>query len=79
MEPQFRHCTSADGTRIVYATYGEGPPLMSSVINISVDAALTIPEARAFYDALAARAALAIYRGEGGSEQGDIAAVADAL
>ncbi len=28
MEPQIRFCTSADGTRIAYATYGEGPPLV---------------------------------------------------
>ncbi len=26
MEPQIRFCTSADGTRIAYATVGEGPP-----------------------------------------------------
>jgi class 3 adenylate cyclase len=28
MEPQIRFCTSADGTRIAYATIGEGPPLV---------------------------------------------------
>jgi class 3 adenylate cyclase/pimeloyl-ACP methyl ester carboxylesterase len=28
MEPQIRFCTSADGTRIAYATLGDGPPLM---------------------------------------------------
>jgi class 3 adenylate cyclase len=28
MEPQIRFCTSADGTRIAYATMGEGPPLV---------------------------------------------------
>ena len=28
MEPQIRFCTSADGTRIAYATMGEGPPLI---------------------------------------------------
>ena len=28
MEPQIRFCTSADGTRIAYATVGQGPPLM---------------------------------------------------
>ena len=27
MEPQIRFCTSADGTRIAYATAGEGPLL----------------------------------------------------
>ncbi len=30
MEPQIRFCTSADGTRIAFAVYGErsGPPLV---------------------------------------------------
>ncbi|MCH8298006.1 MAG: alpha/beta fold hydrolase [Chloroflexi bacterium] len=28
MEPQIRFCTSADGTRIAYATLGDGPPLL---------------------------------------------------
>ena len=28
MEPQIRFCTSADGTRIAYAVFGEGPPLV---------------------------------------------------
>ena len=28
MEQQIRFCTSADGTRIAYATLGEGPPLV---------------------------------------------------
>jgi len=28
MEQQIRFCTSADGTRIGYATLGEGPPLV---------------------------------------------------
>ena len=28
MEPQFRFCTSADGVRIAYLTYGTGPPLL---------------------------------------------------
>ena len=28
MEPQIRFCTSADGTRIAYATTGEGPPMV---------------------------------------------------
>ena len=28
MEPQIRFCTSADGTRIAYATLGQGPPLV---------------------------------------------------
>jgi len=28
MERQIRFCISADGTRIAYATVGEGPPLV---------------------------------------------------
>ncbi len=28
MEPQIRFCTSADGTRIAYATLGKWPPLV---------------------------------------------------
>lgn len=27
-EPQIRFCTSDDGTRIAYATMGDGPPLV---------------------------------------------------
>ena len=27
MEQEIRFCTSADGTRIAYATWGEDPPL----------------------------------------------------
>jgi class 3 adenylate cyclase len=92
MEPQFRFCTGADGRRIAYATYGKGPPLLSMVINVGVDGALTIPESRAFYDALAERVTLGIYDqpGTGASgrrvadyslraQEADIAAVADAL
>ncbi len=33
MEPQIRFCTSADGTRIAYATMGEGPPPLVFVPN----------------------------------------------
>lgn len=56
MEPQFRFCTSADGTRIAYAIYGSGPPLLwARYYTLSMDALFTIPEARAYLDALAAR------------------------
>jgi class 3 adenylate cyclase len=92
MEPQFRFCTSADGTRIAYATYGSGPPLLyANTWVLSMDAQFRIPEARAYFDALAARAQLVIFdrRGSGASERDvedlspeaeaqDIAAVADA-
>ncbi len=32
MEPQIRFCTSADGTRIAYAFYGSGPPLVRVLV-----------------------------------------------
>jgi class 3 adenylate cyclase/pimeloyl-ACP methyl ester carboxylesterase len=92
MEPQFRFCTSADGTRIAYVTYGSGPPLLyANTWVLSIDAQFRIPEARAYFDALAARAQLVIFdrRGSGASERDvddlspeaeaqDIAAIADA-
>jgi class 3 adenylate cyclase/pimeloyl-ACP methyl ester carboxylesterase len=92
MEPQYRFCTSADGTRIAYATYGRGPPLFfANTWVLSMDAQFTWPDARVFFDALAARTTLVIFdrRGTGASarevedispeaEACDIAAVADA-
>jgi class 3 adenylate cyclase/pimeloyl-ACP methyl ester carboxylesterase len=72
MEPQYRFCTSSDGTRIAYATYGSGPPLL--FVNtwvLSMDAQFTWPDARAFFDALADRAGLVILdrRGTGASQR----------
>ncbi len=92
MEPQYRFCTSVDGTRIAYGTYGDGPPLIfANTWVLSMDAQFTWPEARVFFDALAARTTLVAFdrRGTGASkrevedlsaeaEAGDIAAVADA-
>ncbi len=58
MEPQVRFCTSADGTRIAYAIYGSGPPLLyAQNFVLSMDEKFTLPEARAFMDALAEHAA----------------------
>ena len=31
MEQQIRFCTSSDGTRIAYATAGQGPPLVRAL------------------------------------------------
>jgi class 3 adenylate cyclase/pimeloyl-ACP methyl ester carboxylesterase len=92
MEPQFRFCTSADGTRIAYATFGSGPPLLyANTAVLSIDAQFAVPEARAYFEALAARTSVTIFdrRGSGASarnasdvtpeaEASDIAAVADA-
>jgi pimeloyl-ACP methyl ester carboxylesterase len=91
-EPQFRHCTSADGTRIAYAVYGSGPPLLNvGVVLLSMDVLFTLPESRAYFDALATQMTLVTFdrRGTGASardvddlspdaESRDIAAVADA-
>ena len=92
MEPQFRYCTSSDGTRIAFARYGTGPALLYAMTHVlSTDAQFRVPEARAFFDALASRAGLVMFdrRGGGasardvedlspGAEAQDIAAVADA-
>jgi class 3 adenylate cyclase/pimeloyl-ACP methyl ester carboxylesterase len=92
MEPQFRFCTSADGTRIAYATHGSGPTLVyANTPILSIDAQFRVPEARAYFDALAARTQLVMFdrRGTGasqrdvddlsaGTEAGDLAAVVDA-
>ncbi|MCH8346091.1 MAG: adenylate/guanylate cyclase domain-containing protein [Chloroflexi bacterium] len=53
MELQIRFCTSADGTRIAYATLGEGPPLVripSWGENLELD--WQHPDARAFLESL---------------------------
>jgi class 3 adenylate cyclase len=92
MEPQFRFCTSADGTRIAYAIYGSGPALVyARSYTRGMHALFPMPEARSYLDALAARATLVTFdrRGTGGSartvndlsveaEARDIAAVVDA-
>jgi len=92
MEPQYSFCTSADGTRIAYAVYGSGPPLLYFPgPQLGMDARFSLPEARAYFDALAARALLVTFdrRGTGAStrdvddrstdaEACDVEAVADA-
>ena len=72
MEPNFRFCASADGTRIAYATYGSGPPLLyTNTWVLSMDAQFRIPEARLYFDALASHTQLVIFdrRGSGASER----------
>jgi class 3 adenylate cyclase len=93
MEPQFRFCTSADGTRIAYAINGSGPPLLySRTFSLGMHPSFLMPEARALLDALAARTTLVTFdrRGTGASartvadqsvnaEASDVEAVADAV
>jgi class 3 adenylate cyclase len=93
MEPEFRFCTSDDGTRIAYAVYGSGPPLLYfPSYFLSMDARFTLPEGRAYFDALAASTTLVTFdrRGTGASardvgdlsyeaQSRDMAAVADAV
>ena len=92
MEPLIQFCRSADGTRLAYATYGRGPPLLyANNMAASMDELFALAESRAFLDALAAWTTLVIFdeRGSGASardvgdispeaEARDIAAVADA-
>ena len=61
MEPQIRFCTSADGTRIAYATLGEGPPLVWVIgWGGSVELSWEHPEGRGFMEGLAVHAWLLI-------------------
>jgi len=53
MEPQIRFCTSADGTRIAYATLGEGPPLVFVTgFGGNVELDWQHPDGRAFYESV---------------------------
>jgi class 3 adenylate cyclase/alpha-beta hydrolase superfamily lysophospholipase len=53
MEPQIRFCTSADGTRIAYATMGEGPPLVFVPSwGGNVELIWEYPDSRAFLESL---------------------------
>ncbi len=72
MEPQIRFCTSADGTRIAYATMGEGPPLVAVAGWLAtMDLTSKVPEGAAFRDALAQdRLTVSIdRRGQGASQR----------
>ncbi len=93
MEQQIRFCTSADGTRIAYATIGEGPPLVV-VLPWGVNAELIWehPDSRAALTSLSQRRLHVTFdrRGVGSSQRevddfsleaqvADVAAVADHL
>ena len=93
MEQKIGFCTSADGTRIAYATLGDGPPL----INVwpwagTLDADFEHPEVRAYLEGLASGRMLVRFdrRGVGASQRevddlsleahvADLAAVAEHL
>ena len=93
MELQIRFCTSADGTRIAYATLGEGPPLVYITgwgSNMELD--WELPDGRAWFEGLAQGRLLVRFdrRGLGASQRevedfsldaqvADVAAVVDQL
>ena len=71
-ELQSRFCTSADGTRIAYATLGEGPPLVVvSGWGSGFEAIWEEPEVRIWYERMtqARRAVIYDIRGLGGSQR----------
>ena len=72
MEPQIRFCTSADGTRIAYATLGQGPPLVQQTgWATSLEADWERPESRAWIEKLAQGRLLVMFdrRGLGTSQR----------
>jgi len=93
MEPQIRFCTSADGTRIAYATMGEGPPLVCvPPWGGNLEGNWEDPDSRAFLESLSQRRLYVTFdrRGVGGSQRevddfsleaqvADVAAVVDHL
>ncbi|GAG15552.1 unnamed protein product, partial [marine sediment metagenome] len=93
MEPQIRFCTSADGTRIAYATVGEGPPLVFvPPWGGNVELIWEHPDGRAFLESLSQRRLFVTFdrRGVGASQRevddfsleahvADVAAVVDHL
>ncbi len=95
MEPQTRFCTSADGTRIAYATVGNGPGLPILYVRDWVaylDKDWEKPEGRAYFEGMAEGGMLAVYdrRGVGSSQRevdeislesqlADLSAVVDSL
>jgi class 3 adenylate cyclase/pimeloyl-ACP methyl ester carboxylesterase len=93
MEPQIRFCTSADGTRIAYATMGDGPPLVCvPPWGASLEGQWEDPDSRAFLESLSQRRLYVTFdrRGVGASQRevddfsleaqvADVAAIADHL
>ena len=93
MEPQIRFCTSADGTRIAYATAGKGPALvLVPPWGANVEMIWELPDGRAALESLSRGRLYVSYdrRGVGGSQRevddfsleahvADVAAVVDHL
>jgi class 3 adenylate cyclase/pimeloyl-ACP methyl ester carboxylesterase len=66
MEQQIRFCTSADGTRIAYATVGQGSPLVRVLCWFThLEAEWTNPLWRGFIDGLSRRLFFVRYDGRG--------------
>jgi pimeloyl-ACP methyl ester carboxylesterase len=72
MEPQFRFCTSADGTRIAIGICGDGPPLLLIPSGgFGMEFNFSLPEFRSYIEALAARVTVVMFdrRGGGASDR----------
>jgi class 3 adenylate cyclase/pimeloyl-ACP methyl ester carboxylesterase len=66
MEQQIRFCTSSDGTRIAYATVGQGPPLVRVLCWFThLETEWEHPLWRTFIDGLSRRLSLVRYDGRG--------------
>jgi len=72
MEPQFRFCTSDDGTRIAFAVCGEGPPiLVIPTGGYAMEFNFSLPESCSYIEALSAHATVVTFdrRGSGASDR----------
>jgi class 3 adenylate cyclase len=93
MEPRVRYCTTADGARVAYTTFGQGPPLVVAAMLVGTHLQLEweVSGRRVAYERLAESATVIRYepRGLGMSRPGapdvsdeavtqDLLAVADA-
>ncbi|MCJ7509668.1 MAG: adenylate/guanylate cyclase domain-containing protein [Dehalococcoidia bacterium] len=66
MEQHIRFCTSSDGTRIAYATVGQGPPLVRCLGWLThLECEWENPLRRPFIDAISTRYLFVLYDGRG--------------
>jgi len=66
MEQQIRFCTSSDGTRIAYASVGQGPPLVRALGWLThLECEWENPLRRPFIDAISPRYLFVLYDGRG--------------